>query len=579
MSFYQKFSKNCPPKPDDPDGPYCNEYLLTEDSTPPLSRLKRRKKSHRTGNDPLFLSESDGLFVEMDDSSPLSSLVIKQEKCDEKPQFIQNSVTSGSYRNIPTNTTSNSTTIANTSTPSSSSNFTKKDKDQLDNAVAKFVYGCNIPFSVIESNHFKSLLRQLRPTYYSPSVDDLATTLLDRIYADVGHPSIVNDNKIIPNETILLIEMKTLSNIVTMLQTNDGKYLYLESYNYSNLSGKIGKALAQASTKAIELTNERYNVNVFAIVSAYSNEIAQNWPSCEYWLNICHHTIAKELAKELIDTRTLNNVTKVLNEFKSMEKLIMENGGNQIILVTDTSSMLTAFESMNCFLTNLTYMRDISNETNDISDDITTIIYNEAFVCNVRDNVRRLDSIMELIKKSQTLNYSIADATEQWLDLIIDETLLTEHMQQILRAKINESIIVYGLTANFLHPIYRGTKLNSIQMDMVDDFLLNALDVNGLNSLMEFKNNCGMFKNLLDKGVQSPTTFWGLLERKHMDLSRLAIKLLKIPASLVVSDRVDSIRSFVHINEWNRLNLEQNSKLLHCYYSLKLLDTRTSDQY
>lgn len=152
-------------------------------------------------------------------------------------------------------------------------------------------------------------------------------------------------------------------------------------------------------------------------------------------------------------------------------------------------------------------------------------------------------------------------------------------MQAAVRNHRNCATSVYGLTANFLHPVYRGTKLDGLQMDLVDDFLLSILDVNGLDSLMEFRNDTGMFKCLHEKGVLSPFTFWGFLERKHTELSRLAMKLLKIPASLLKSNHIDTQLSFVHTNAWNKLNFEQNSKLLHCYYSLKLMDSQASDQY
>lgn len=206
-------------------------------------------------------------------------------------------------------------------------------------------------------------------------------------------------------------------------------------------------------------------------------------------------------------------------------------------------------------------------------------MFDEEFIQLVRDNVRRIDPVAELIRKCQTVNYSIADATENWLELSIDGNLLDDKMEASVHNHRNSAISVYGLTANFLHPVYRGTKLDGLQMDSVDDFLLGTLDVNGLDSLMEFKNDTGIFKNLHEKGVLSPYTFWGLLDRKHMELSRLAMKLLKIPASLSKSNHIDTQLSFVHTNAWNKLNFEQNSKLLHCYYSLKLMDSQASDEY
>lgn len=338
-------SKACPPKADDPDSSYCNDFLIKDEDTSEQTASKsashtRAKIEKRSGKDPLFLSDENGHFVEMDDSEPLASL-IKQEEPDP-PKTVSNSVTS-TY--IPTTGTSH---------------HMPKDHQQLDVELAKFFYGCNIPFSVAESDHFKTFIKLLRPSYQPPSPNTLSARLLDTMYADL----LYSNAKVIPSETTLLLEMSSLSNIVTMLQTADGMCMYLESFNYANLMGKTGEALAKACEKARELAKERHNADIFAVVSAHSRDIADRSKS-NLWHCVCSTYEGNLLANELNEQRVLNKLTKIVAEFKSNEKLLIDSGGTRI-LMADNGRSLSAFDSMNSLLENLTYMRDLANETNEV---------------------------------------------------------------------------------------------------------------------------------------------------------------------------------------------------------------------
>lgn len=130
----------------------------------------------------------------------------------------------------------------------------------------------------------------------------------------------------------------------------------------------------------------------------------------------------------------------------------------------------------------------------------------------------------------------------------------------------------YALTGNYLHPIYRGKYLSEAQLDIVDEFLLETLPNDGLDSLENFRSSQGIFKTLSEKNVQSPRTFWGMAERSNAELARLARLLLKIPASSAQLERFFSNWAHVHSLKRNRLLSETSKKLVHVYYSLKIKD-------
>lgn len=80
--------------------------------------------------------------------------------------------------------------------------ITQFEKEKVDDAVAKFFFGCNIPFAVIESAHFTKMIRALRPAYAAPCRKTLSTTLLSQV-----NDEMLNMNKInFPKETALLID-------------------------------------------------------------------------------------------------------------------------------------------------------------------------------------------------------------------------------------------------------------------------------------------------------------------------------------------------------------------------------------
>lgn len=70
----------------------------------------------------------------------------------------------------------------------SSSNFIDKvsdeELDEIHTKLCSFFFGCNIPFNVIESDHFKNFMKILRPAYALclRGRKTLSTTLLEKEY-------------------------------------------------------------------------------------------------------------------------------------------------------------------------------------------------------------------------------------------------------------------------------------------------------------------------------------------------------------------------------------------------------------
>lgn len=59
-----------------------------------------------------------------------------------------------------------------------------KEKHNIEEKLSNFMFGCNIPFSVVESRHFKAFVKALRPAYEPllPSRKTLSSRCLDEAY-------------------------------------------------------------------------------------------------------------------------------------------------------------------------------------------------------------------------------------------------------------------------------------------------------------------------------------------------------------------------------------------------------------
>lgn len=136
------------------------------------------------------------------------------------------------------------------------------------------------------------------------------------------------------------------------------------------------------------------------------------------------------------------------------------------------------------------------------------------------------------MQKSDT---SIADASEYWLDLW-NET--NAEMKMVVKSRCDKSKVFneFTMTANFLHPVYRGRKLTESQRNQVNGFIFTKLDADGLESCRLFSSNEGIFGQLDRKKVTSPKTY-------------LAMKLLKIPVSTAQLERLFLNWSFVQFQK------------------------------
>lgn len=129
------------------------------------------------------------------------------------------------------------------------------------------------------------------------------------------------------------------------------------------------------------------------------------------------------------------------------------------------------------------------------------------------------------------------------------------------------------MIANFFHPVYRGQKLSESQKNDINDYVLEHLDGDALESMRLFTSNEGTFAILFKKKLKSPKTFWHFARQQgHKQLADFATKFLNIPASTAQLERMFSNWAYIHTDIRNRLSTETSKKLVNIYFTLRATD-------
>lgn len=104
----------------------------------------------------------------------------------------------------------------------------------------------------------------------------------------------------------------------------------------------------------------------------------------------------------------------------------------------------------------------------------------------------------------QSNEASVADSAYAWLKLELPTPFCNhEPVVEALRKRRTMALNVYSLAALYFHPKYASEALNLIddRMAVVQDFLIDNLDTEGIISLSEYKEKRGIFEKLFLKEI------------------------------------------------------------------------------
>lgn len=148
-------------------------------------------------------------------------------------------------------------------------------------------------------------------------------------------------------------------------------------------------------------------------------------------------------------------------------------------------------------------------------------------------------------------------------------------LREFLDYRLEKSKVLNNvtMTANYLHPVYRGKKLTQEQRQAVTNYVFDKLDASGLESLRQFSENEVSFANLNRK-----KTFWHFANQMgHAKLASFAMDYLKIPSSTAQLERLFSQWAYVHSKPRNRIPDKAAAKLANIYFTLRASDEIIDD--
>lgn len=182
--------------------------------------------------------------------------------------------------------------------------------------LAKFFYGCNIPFSVVESVHFKTFCNFLRPAYKPPGRRVIGSCLLDEV-----HEKFCTSTTFKPTSVLLIDGWKNESNntknVAAMLHTANGEAMFLESWNLSG-ECETGEKLAEIVTFSKELAKSNFKTDVFAVVTDNAANMMKMGRISDLWHMTCNSHTGQLLAKDIVPKTLAARVLVVLKAFSGM---------------------------------------------------------------------------------------------------------------------------------------------------------------------------------------------------------------------------------------------------------------------
>nr|CAH7742926.1 unnamed protein product [Callosobruchus chinensis] len=274
-----------------------------------------------------------------------------------------------------------------------------------------------------------------------------------------------------------------------MLHSIDAGSFFIDAWDLTNES-ETAEKLCEIITRSTEIAKEKYNVNVYAVVSDNASAMVRMGSLLKHcmWHSTCNSHTGNLLAKDMLNKKLVDNVVLVLKEFKQpdLEKMVVLKGGRSIKLPAETRwcSYRDSFKSL---IENLAHMKEISAATRKkIKPKVTELIFNDDFIDDVQKHLEIQDPICNLVNICQITDTSLADAVNMWLKLEVPEVFADK-----LNSRQEMALNVYALTAYFLHPTYYNSKLKSAHNAKINAFLFRQLDNQGIEEWDKFNTRTG----------------------------------------------------------------------------------------
>jgi len=457
-------------------------------------------------------------------------------------------------------------------------------KNQLDIIVSRFIYGCNIPFAVVEHELFKNMITALRPGYQPPSRKTLAGDLLETVNTELQGTM----QKELAGKDVTLVE-DGWSNVhndpvtATCVHVN-GKSFFVKATDNGSHKKTAQYCKDQCSETMAEI-EQKYGCKVRSIVTDNEKKMQKMksllqqdddqlivYGCSSHWLNL--------LGQQLTPSQTMKHVVEVQKYFRNHHqpsgwlKEVSDTVKPQIPGDTRWNSQLTCADT---FIRNHAgYSHVVNSHEEDLDKDIVKLIRNYNFLKQVKDLSKQLKPVGDALDRLQGDKVNIADACDTWLSLLSDDYLQPHH--EVVNARFQLAIQPVHLFSYMLHPKYKGSKLSEKQQEEARNWItIQHPELLPFVICFSEEDDDLYPRSFFQPQVISkldPVSWWKSLKRatKKNEIHKLAdimTHLLSCPASSASVERIFSSFGSIHSKLRNRLGVERATKLVFCYRMLR----------
>ncbi|XP_015121554.1 uncharacterized protein LOC107044267 [Diachasma alloeum] len=233
------------------------------------------------------------------------------------------------------------TTSIHTSSPSSAlpnrkrkmgnyiDSITEKQQKDIDLALARLIYAEGLSFQIVESSYSKALTSKMRPSYVPPSIEALATDILQIVHDSVGK----DQKQLVSSDCIFILsnvklDPEPFGQFAGIIVTHENKTMFLKTWDIQG--GQQFQSLeTQIIAEAIELAREKHNMEIYAVVLGSKAMDSSVEKEPQIWYFIETGAWIELLAQSLDHTHQCSQLKKVVAELNQqfIQDDIVDRGG------------------------------------------------------------------------------------------------------------------------------------------------------------------------------------------------------------------------------------------------------------
>lgn len=475
--------------------------------------------------------------------------------------------------------------------------------------MARAVYATSAPLSLVDNSYWIDVFKKLRPAYKPPSSHFISNKLLDDEYCRVkDHTTIcIADSDVlgVMCDGWTNIRNESIVNFVIPTPTP----IFYKSIT-TGVDHHTGENIAEHIISVVEEIGPR---KIFGVVTDNAKNMKKAWTIItEKYPHITSYgCVAHGLNLLINDNIKLNSLKEVIIDGKDIvnnikrghiTNAIFQNKRNEnnstsmalsLPVVTRWGSVVAFFKSL---LVNKQIVRSMNGD--------------EVAEKDLRPNVKKTISCSNFWKKIENF-YKLLNPVAKWITIIegdrpqlsivplifselkksIEETIENnnilkyeeKHIMEALALRKEFCVCKIHKAANVLDPKYLGKSLNSNDQNEAVEFiyqlskLMDNMEINArtvISDFTDFKNKSGPFsKNkeyLWVAAEETEALKWWTVFCNDTELSKVATKILSLPATSSAVERTFSTYKDVHSAKKNRLLNERAAKSVYIKHNLQV---------